>query len=200
MSVQAVFVCVVGFALGILTVFAQGWLPQELGSLANSSGSWALIAFLLALFATTRGSAAVFGCLALVTLLLGYVIGGEARDIASSTALITFWGLAAVIAGPILGLCAHWTKAEGRYLAAVGAGVMCGVLIGEGVYGLSYIADTTSSPYWWGEMAIGVVLLGYVAARRLRELKLTAAAVACSLVVAAAFVGIYSRDLIALFP
>ena len=82
----AVVVCVVGFALGVLTVFAQGWLPDEMGSLANSSGSWSLVAFLLALLARTRGAAAMFGFLALITLLLGYVIGGEFRDIASSSA------------------------------------------------------------------------------------------------------------------
>jgi hypothetical protein len=99
-GMYAVVVCVVGFALGVLTVFAQGWLPDEMGSLANSSGSWSLVAFLLALLARNRSAAAMFGFLALITLLLGYVIGGEFRDIASSSGLIAFWGLASVIVAP----------------------------------------------------------------------------------------------------
>ncbi len=193
-------VCIAGFALGVLTVFAQAWLPHEMGSLANSSGSWALVAFLLALLASNRSSATVFGFLALVTLLGGYVIGGEARDIASSRALIAFWGLAAVIVGPTLGLCAHWIETERGYLAAIGTGVMSGVLIGEGVYGLTYIADTTYPPYWWVEIAVGVAVLGWVLVRRVRGTWAVVTALASSLVVAGAFVVIYSRDLVSLFP
>ena len=199
-SVYALVVCVAGFALGVLTVFAQAWLPHEMGSLANSSGSWALVAFLLALLASNRSTAAVFGFLALITLLAGYVIGGEARDIASSSSLIAFWGLAAVIVGPTLGLCAHSIKNDRGYLAAIGTGVMSGVLIGEGVYGLTYIADTTYPPYWWVEIAVGVALLSWVVVRRVRGAWPAVTALASSLVVAGAFVAIYSQDLVSLFP
>ena len=199
-SVYALVVCVAGFALGVLTVFAQAWLPHEMGSLANSSGSWALVAFLLALLASNRSTAAVFGFLALITLLGGYVIGGEARDITSSSGLIAFWGLAAVIVRPTLGLCAHWIKTDRGYLAAIGIGVMSGVLIGEGVYGLTYIADTTYPPYWWVEIAVGAALLSWVVVRRVRGAWPAVTALASSLVVAGAFVAIYSQDLVSLFP
>jgi hypothetical protein len=198
--VYASVVCVAGFALGVLTVFAQEWLPHEMGSLANSSGSWALVAFSFALLASNRGTAALFGFLALITLLLGYVIGGEFRDIASSSGLIAFWGLAAVIVGPILGSCAYWTKSGRGYLAAIGFGVMSGVLIGEGAYGLAYIADTTYPPYWWVEIVVGAALLGWGVLRRVRGTWPIVAALASSFVVALAFVAIYSQDLVSLFP
>ena len=199
-SVYAVVVCVAGFVLGVLTVLAQEWLPHEMGSLANSSGSWALVAFLLALLASNRSAAAMLGFLTLATLLAGYVIGGEARDIASSRALIAFWGLAAVIVGPALGLCAYWIKTDRGYLAGIGIGVVSGVLIGEGVYGLTYIADTTYPPYWWVEIAVGVALLGWVLVRRVQGTWPLVTALASSLVVAGAFVAIYSQDLVSLFP
>ncbi len=32
---------VVALALGALTAYAQGWLPEQAASLANSSGPWA---------------------------------------------------------------------------------------------------------------------------------------------------------------
>ena len=159
-----------------------------------------MLAFLLSLLGTSQRIAAMLGSLALITLLGGYVLGAEVRGDPSSSSLIAFWGLAAVVAGPVLGLSANWLKTDHGYLAAVGIGVMCGVLIGEGIYGLTYIAETTYPPYWWGEIVVGVVLLGSVAARRLRQLKPTAAAVVCSLLVATAFVGIFSQDLISLFP
>ena len=193
-------VCVAGFALGVLTLFAQEWLPHEMGSLANSSGSWALVAFLLALPASKRSAAAMIGFLALATLLAGYVIGGEARDIASSSALIAFWGLAAVIVGPILGVCAYWIKTDRGYLAGIGAGVVSGVLIGEGVYGLTSIADTTYPPYWWVEIAVGTALLGWALVRRVRGIWPTVTALASGLVVAGAFLAIYSQDLVSLIP
>lgn len=44
--------------MGVVTAFAQGWLPEQVGSLANSSGSWALLAFLLARLAATPAAAA----------------------------------------------------------------------------------------------------------------------------------------------
>ncbi len=76
--------------------YAQEWLPAELGSLANSSGSWTLLAFGLALLAPTRAAAAATGALVLAALLAGYVVGAAIRGDTSSTRLIVFWGLAAL--------------------------------------------------------------------------------------------------------
>ena len=184
-----------GLALGVLTAYGQKWLPQEVGSLANSSGSWALAAFLLALFATGQRVAAACGALALLALLGGYVLGAGLRGYPSGSTLIIFWGLAAVFVGPFLGLGAHWVRSGRRTLAALGAGGMSGVLVGEGVYGLAYIADTTYPPYWWGQIAVGVALLCAIAVGRLRRWPLVALSVAVGLVVAAAFVGVYSGGL-----
>jgi hypothetical protein len=184
----------------VVTAYAQEWLPEDLGSLANSSGVWALVAFALALLATEARSAAIYGCVALLALLIGYVLGTSARGFASGTALVVFWGAAAVVVGPTLGLGAHWVKTETGSAAAVGIGVMSGVLIGEGVYGLAYIADTTYPPYWWGEAIVGVVLLFAVAWRRLEQPRIVAAAVGTCALTATAFVLIYSQDLISVLP
>lgn len=123
----------VGLALGFLTAYAQGWLPVEVGSLANSSGSWTLVAFLLALLATSAPLAALCGALALLGLLAGYILGAGIMGNPSSSSLLIFWGLAAVVVGPLLGLAAHWVRFGRATLAAIGAGGLSGVLIGEGV-------------------------------------------------------------------
>lgn len=191
-------VCSAGAALGVLTAYAQGWLPPELGSLANSTGSWALVAFCLALLAAGPGWAAAFGCLALLTLLGGYVVGADIRGYPSSMNLLLFWGAAALVAGPLLGLGAHWGKTGRGLLAAAGAGGISGVLIGEGAYGLRYIADTTYPPYWWGELIAGLVLLALIAGLRLRTPTNIVAAVGLAALSAGAFVLLYSQDLIAL--
>ena len=81
---RAALVALLGLTLGVLTAYGQAWLPQELGPLANSSGSWALLAFFLALLGTNQRMAAMLGSLTLVALLGGYVLGAEVRGDPSS--------------------------------------------------------------------------------------------------------------------
>ena len=188
-----------GPALGVLTAYGQEWLPPAVGPLANSSGSWALAAFLLALFATGPRVAAACGALALLALLAGYVLGAGLRGYPSGSTLVVFWGLVGVFVGPFLGLSAHWVRSGRRTLAALGAGGMGGVLVGEGIYGLAYVADTTYPPYWWGEIAVGAALLCAIAVRRLRNWRPVALSVLVGLLVAAAFIGVYSGGLVSIF-
>jgi hypothetical protein len=193
-------VAVVGTGVGVLTAYAQAWLPDQLGSLANSSGSWCLVAALLALLATSQLRAAVSGALALATLLVGYVLGAASRGDHSSTSLIAFWILAALVVGPLLGVSVFWVKSKRSSLSAVGAGGISGVLVGEGIYGLRYIAGTTYPPYWWAEIVVGVVFLVWAAAQRLRRPNLIAIAAGVNLLIAAAYVVVARQDLISLFP
>ena len=189
----ALLVASVSFFLGVLTAYAQGWLPEQIGSLANSSGSWALVAFLLAMLAITPVAGSVAGALSLVALLGGYVVGAGLRDFPSSTSLIVFWGVAALLVGPLLGLGGYWVKDRPGPLAAIGVGAMSGVLIGEGAYGLAFIADTTYPPYWWGSIGVGLTLLLVVAVQRftgLRDRVLAAGMCAGS---AVAFVAVYTQ-------
>ena len=198
-ALRATLVGVLGLTFGVATAYAQAWLPHEVGSLANSVGSWALLAFLLALLGTTPRAAALLGFVALVMLLAGYVLGASVRGDPSSSSLMAFWGLASVVAGPVLGLSAYWVRTDRGRLGAAGIGVMSGILIGEGVYGLSTIVDTTYPPYW-GQIVVGVVILASVAAQRPVQVRRIAVAVACSLLVAAAFVAVYRLSLISLLP
>lgn len=125
------FAGVVALVLGVLTAYAQGWLPEQVSSLANSSGAWALIAFGLCLLARRLAIAVACGVVALLALLLGYVLGAQSQGFASSRSLLIFWGLAAVFAGPLIGVCAHWTRYGRPVLAALGTGGVAGVLVGK---------------------------------------------------------------------
>lgn len=77
---------------------------------------------------------------------------------------------------------------------------MGGVLIGEGIYGLTFIADTTYAPYWWGETVTGVLLAAWVVSRGPDCLKKATVAAAVGALTAAAFLVVYSQDLIAVLP
>ena len=77
--------------------------------------------------------------------------------------------VAAVIAGPLLGLAASGVRRGSPVAAALGAGAAAGLLGGESVYGLTAIAGSTSSLYWMSQLAIAVVLLIALDAWRVRE-------------------------------
>jgi len=77
---------------------------------------------------------------------------------------------------------------------------MSGVLIGEGIYGLAFIADTTYPPYWWAETFVGALLAAWVVSRRPNRLQTAAVALAVGTLTVAAFLVVYSQDLIAVLP
>jgi hypothetical protein len=74
-----------------------------------------------------------------------------------------------------------------------------GVLIGEGIYGLMQVADTTYPPYWWGEIVVGLLLLA-AAWRRLLGIRALALFAGVAVLAAAAFFLVYSRGPSALLP
>ncbi|TDD81952.1 hypothetical protein E1202_28155 [Saccharopolyspora karakumensis] len=165
-SVVVAVVC--GLIAGGITAIAQGMPPAWLSSLANSSGSWTLPAFLLALPAPTAVSGAACGSGALLSMLTGYVLTDLLRGYPASTGLMVFWSAAALIAGPLLGVGAQWLRRRAGTRAALGLSALCGVLIGEAGYGLLVISQSTSPVYWWGQGLIGVLLLAAGAGWKLR--------------------------------
>ena len=152
-SIRILLVAVAaGLAIGIATSVAQGLLPEGLASLANSSGSWCLCAFALALLERDPRRAALVGFASLVAMLVGYALATELRGYPVGTSMFVRWGAAAVIAGPALGVGAAWLRGPDPLRAAAGVAPIAGILLGEGLYGLTVVAATTSVAYWIGEV------------------------------------------------
>jgi hypothetical protein len=68
------------------------------------------------------------------------------------------WGVAAIIAGPALGVGAAWLRGP-ALRAAAGVAPIAGIVLAEGLYGLTVVAATTSVGYWMGELALGLTLV-----------------------------------------
>lgn len=100
-------------------------------------------------------------------------------------------GVAGVTVGPLVGLGAHWLRTRTDTRAALGVGGMAGILVGEGVYGLTVIAETTAPAYWWSSIALGVVRLVAAAALRLRGALPSVLALVTAALIAGAFVVAY---------
>lgn len=173
--------------LGGLTSFGQAVLPDELSSLANSVSGWTLPTVVLVLLtARSYREAAVSGALAYVALTLGYAVVSTMRGFPFDPLT---WGVIGVVAGPVVGAATFALR--GRPMqAAVGGGFLAGLLIGEGVYGLTVVADTTSPVYWWLVIVLGAALLVGLAVR-LRDIRPVVVLVSIAALLTVAFVTAY---------
>lgn len=185
---RTLFVAVVAFAAGGLTSFGQTFLPAEAASLANSVAGWTLPTALL-VFVTARSfpEAVVAGILSFVTLTLGYAVVSTLRGFPFDP---TTWAIIGVLAGPVIGAATFALRRQ-RMTAAVGGGLLAGVLVGEGVYGLTVVAATTSPVFWWVSIGIGVALVVTVAALLLRDIRSRLMLMSIAVLTAALFVGAY---------
>ncbi|WP_017569947.1 DUF6518 family protein [Nocardiopsis halotolerans] len=188
----------VGLVVGYATSYGQGLLPDALSSLANSSGSWSLVAFLLGMLARRPWVSAIVGVLSLAAMVLGYDLASIVRGYGVATSMTAFWLTAAVVVGPFLGWGGNAVRWRTR-LTPLAVGAMSGVLVGEGAYGLAYIADTTSPVYWSGSIAVGVAFLVWGGVRRFPDARSLLLASGTTALVAAAFVLVYSGRVIMWF-
>jgi hypothetical protein len=187
-----------GLAVGIATSVGQGSLPEGLTPLGNSSGSWCLAAFALALLDRDPRRAALVGFAALVAMLVGYAVATQLRGYPVGTSMFLRWGAAAVIAGPALGVGAAWLRGPDPLRAAAGVAPITGILLGEGLYGLTQVTATTPVGYWIGELALGLAVV-VLAAIRIRTWPGIALMLALSAIASGVFYFVYTLALAALF-
>lgn len=175
---------VLSFLLGGLTSYAQGFLPDAFASFANSASGWTVLTAALVYWSRARtGPAAVLGAASFVLLVLGYMVASQVRGLVYDPLLFSVVG---VVAGPFVGVTASWLRATGLR-AAFGGALLAGIGVGEGVYGLTVVGDTTSPVYWTLIGVAGLALLAGLLVRRIRGALPVALAVGGTAVVAVAF-------------
>ena len=152
---QAALVAFGGFVIGCLTSVGQGVLPFALSPLANSAGAWSLAAFALTLGNREPRRGVILGVAALASMLAGYVVTSTVRGFPVGSSLLLFWGLASVVVGPVLGVGAAWVRGSSPIRISAGGAAIAGILVGEGAYGLTLIADSTPAGYWAMQIASG---------------------------------------------
>lgn len=166
-------VLVVSVVLGGATSFAQGLLPRALQPFANSASGWTILTVLLVWCA--RGSlrwSAVLGAVSFVALVHGYTLVSNLRGAYFSPVV---WSVVGVVVGPWVGAAAAALHQRRRW-AAVGTGLLAGVLLGDGFYGITVVMATTGWVYWTLVGVSGAALLVAMAVWRLRAARLVAIA------------------------
>lgn len=171
-------------ALGMLTFYAQGFLPEAFRSFANSASGWTLLTAVL-VFASRAGArlAAALGAMSFVLLVLGYALAAALNGLFYSPLL---FGVIGVVAGPFVGLAAAWLRGDGVH-AGLGTALLAGIFVGEAVYGLTVVGDTTRPEYWLAIGAVGITLLVGMLIGKLRGWRPVTLAVAGTAAVAMAF-------------
>ncbi len=163
----------VASAVGGATSYLQTVLPYGVAPLANSAGPWCLVAFALAWRSKRVAEGAVTGAMALGLLVAGYYLVAALRGFGVSSSSVTFWCLAAVTVGPVLGAAAVVVRRGRGWTSVLAALVLPLLLVAEGLRSLEQIAATTSTAYWVAEIALGsaLVLPAVLIVRRSRSVR-----------------------------
>jgi hypothetical protein len=193
LAASAGVVIVIAVIAGGLTSFAQTVLPPWFASFANSASGWTTVTFAAVYASRARPVPAAFlGAVAFVLMNESYGVVSTWRGYVYVGGITNMWNLIGLLVGPIVGLAAAWLRSPRPVLVALGAAAPAIVLIGEGVYGLTFIADSTEPGYWIGQLVVGVLFLAWVIARRVRSVRFGALAIALTTVGAALFLAVYS--------
>ena len=189
----ALIVLVTAAVTGGLTSLGQQYLPDELRSLANASGTWFAVVMGALVVARPRPvPAIILGVLGLIVMNEVYGVVSRWRGFAYGGGLSSIWNLIALLVGPVAGIAATWLRSPRPALVALGASAPAAVLIGEGLYGLTVVSDTTSPAFWTIELAAGVGVVVVTAVTRLRTISAIGMLVGVSALGAALFYVVYS--------
>jgi hypothetical protein len=189
-ALRGAIVVAASFLLGMLTFFAQGFLPDALTSLANSASGWTLVTVLLLAWARVPAApAAVLGAASFALLTVGYAVSADLQDLYYDPTLFVLVG---VVVGPFIGVATSWLRSDSTWRTATGTALLAGIGVGEAWFGLTAVSDTTSPVYW---TLIGIVALGLLVgmlARRVRGVFAVLLAMVGTSVIAWTFVIAYS--------
>jgi hypothetical protein len=178
----------IGLALGGLTEWSVPHLPFSLEPLGNSAAPWVLIAFIVALTGRGKWESLMLAVVTLLTLVLGFYVVEAGRGWAVSRHQVAFWSIASVAIGPLVGMAAGSLRSNGSTTAALGAGALGGLLVGEAVYGLTELRFSSPAEYWHAQLVFGAAFaVGLPLWRSRRYLRgrlvaLSASLVACTVV------------------
>jgi hypothetical protein len=167
--VRAAVVVVAGLAVGFLTFFGQGHLDGALNAFVNSASAWLVAPFAVgALMATPRGAAAA-GATTCALQLVGYYINAHLHGLATGNAILIFWGLCAVVGGPVFGAAGHmWRNAPER-LRGLGPAILAGAFVAEGLWSYLHVLHYYSTATLWISIGAGIAVLS--TRGRLRDLR-----------------------------
>lgn len=171
--------------LGGLTSWGQSALPAPLAPFANSASGWTIVtALLLWRIRSSPGATALLGAIAFAGLTLGYGMISSARGFAFDP---TFWVAVGLVAGPIVGAAVSFGRNGDDGVGSICRGLLIGIVAGDGIYGLTMVAETTGPEYWVAALSLAAIALLASLPPILRRPRLVALLLGSTAAVAAAY-------------
>jgi len=191
-AARAGAVAIVGAILiGGLTSVGQQYLPAWLHSLSNSAGGWTMFSFLIVWLGRAKPLlAAALGVLVFQLLVESYSVVTEWRGFDDGDPFSSVWTVVGFVAGPLLGLSAGLVRHAPPLWRALAVTPLSAVLLGEGIWALNSIVDTTSPVYWSLEIVLSATFLVTALIRCRLTARLVALVVSVWLLGTLAFVGV----------
>jgi Family of unknown function (DUF6518) len=190
-ALRAVIVLLVAVLTGALTPLGEHALPRSISSVANSSGPWTIVTFVLIYASRIRGwAAAALAAGALVTMDISFYFFFDGLGGAYPRRYLAFWVFIAVCVGPVIGLCAAWLRSSSPRLQEIAVAAPSAVLIGEGIFMLAKL-PALGIVYPVMSLVGGATLLGGLAVGLLkRPARIIVSFAACA-AASSAFLEIY---------
>ena len=152
-----ILVTIGGLVVGLLTMLGQSVLPGDLNTLVNSGAIWVLCAFLFSSLMPSDKWAIASGILTLLGTVIGYYAAVQLiLDIQDITGA-RFWGIVALVAGPIFGLVGRWWRNKTGFRHVLSIALLGGVFAAEGLQLLRGASNKTLSG--WLELAVGIIIV-----------------------------------------
>lgn len=137
---------------GVLTSFGQTEVQGVAAAFFNSASAWLAPFVVGAAVARTRAGAAAAGLATCVCQLVAYDVTSSLRGFAVGAAINAFWGVCAVIGGPVFGLAGRlWREGSG-----IGAAVLPAAFLAEGLWVYGHRLHYTGTAALW--LGIGAAL------------------------------------------
>lgn len=178
---------------GVGMSYGQTVSPDALLPLFNSAAPVAAIAIAAALAGRRRWQAVMLAAAAGPLTMAGYYGTAALRGFGVSSSWLLFWCTAGVAVGAVLGW-AVWTlrtrvhASPSSVWRGLAASTWPGIALGESAHGILRVSDSTPVGYWWGQVALGLAVLGWLCAAKVRTWAGNAGAALGTLVIG---VGLY---------
>jgi Family of unknown function (DUF6518) len=190
-ALRVVIVLLAAALAGSLTPLGEHLLPRSINAVANSSGPWTIITFVLVYASRVRGwRAAVLAASALVIMDVTFYFFFDALGGYYPHRYLAFWVFIALCVGPLVGLCASWIRSSNPRLQEIAVAAPCAVLIGEGVFMLARLPEL-SIIYPVLSLVVGATLLGALAVSQLKQPARIAISFAVCAAASVAFLEVY---------
>jgi hypothetical protein len=158
LAIRVLTVVALGLAVGAATAVLQSYLDHPWASLVNAASPWVSPAFVVGTLWRRIPAAAIAGAAVCALELVGYYATDSARGYPASHAELVFWGVCAVVGGPVFGAAGWMWKRGTADTRGVGAATLAAAFLAEAIVSYGWRLHYWSSAALFAGLGIFVLI------------------------------------------